>query len=1098
VFDIRKLYVCLALTALMAVSPVFAQFDSGAVLGTIQDPSGLSIGGAKVTLESLETGVQRTVNADESGSFEFLNVRIGNYRLTAEREGFKKASSADFRLTVGARQRVDLALQVGSVSESVTITDAVAALETETSSRGTVIGAEQTVNLPLNGRNYADLALLAPGVRRSAIAESRDASFNVNGMRSSQNNFVIDGVDNNSYGTSNQGFSNQVVQLSPDAVQEFRLETNNFSAEYGRAGGAVINATIRSGTNEFHGAAWEYLRNTKLNAVGFFKPATGKPDLIQNQFGGAIGGPIVKDKMFFFADYEGFRRVSKQVTFADVPTLDQRQGNLGIPIRNPYTGEVYADGRIPQNLITPWAREVLSQLPAPNLNTTARNLQTLPRRTDQNDKGDVRYDQYFNESLNGFVRYSHRLLNNLEPPAIPGLAGGDSNGNVRVLNQQIAFGATKTLSPTSLLEFRMGVSLTEGGKTPLFVGTEPLAQRLNIPNAPTDPRFTGGIYAQQISGYTSLGVQGSNPQFQNPFVVNPKVNWSKIAGRHSLKAGYEFQHISTEIDDFNPKAGTDVYAGRFSQAPIPAGTPVPGNVNALQNLADFLLGARSRYQLNTANIVNLRQRMNFFYLQDDFKVSPKLTLNLGIRYEVATPQWERDNALSNFDPATNTIIQASDGSIEDRALVRVDRNNWAPRVGGAYQLTSKTVLRAAYGMSYIHFNRLGGENLLAYNLPWILNPFVDQIPAGAGGLPLCTSLDQRGGTCFRPTQQGYPNGFLSVNNVNQTLVRTNYIPQDLSSGYIHSYHFTIQQELPMKFVLDLAYVGTRAEKLMILGDFNQARPNNVGENISLQARRPLQNFGYIQAAFPGGFLNYNALQVKVERRFSEGFYFLNSFTWSKAIDNASGHLEANNGDNSRVNFRNLDAERGLSGYDVPFLNATTILYDIPFGRGRKFGNSWNRGFDAVLGGWRITAINFAQSGIPVNLSYDPSSAFQVSGAPTYRPNITGNPVLPESERSPSRWLNPATVVIPTDVSQPFGNAGRNIVRAPSLHQLNFGLHKDFSITERQTLQFRMEAFNFFNKTNFNPPNGNRSSGSFGQITSTQPARQIQFALRYAF
>ncbi|HYZ87242.1 MAG TPA: carboxypeptidase regulatory-like domain-containing protein, partial [Bryobacteraceae bacterium] len=375
----------LALLALCGILPTYAQFDSGSVLGMVKDPSGLAIKGARVTLNSVDTGVQRTAETDESGNYEFLNVRIGPYSVSAEYEGFKKATSNEFRLTVGARQRVDLGLEVGTAAETVSVTAQVAALETETSSRGTVIGSEQTVNLPLNGRAYADLALLAPGVRRSGIADSRDASFNVNGMRSSQNNFVIDGVDNNSYGTSNQGFSNQVVQLSPDAVQEFRLETNNFSAEYGRAGGAVINATIRSGTNAFHGAVWEYLRNTKLNAVGFFRPATGKPDLIQNQFGGVIGGPIVKDKMFFFADYEGFRRVSKSVTFADVPTVEQRQGNLGIPIRNPYTGEIYADGRIPQNLITPWAREVLSLLPAPNAPGVSRNLQTLPRRSDQYD-----------------------------------------------------------------------------------------------------------------------------------------------------------------------------------------------------------------------------------------------------------------------------------------------------------------------------------------------------------------------------------------------------------------------------------------------------------------------------------------------------------------------------------------------------------------------------------------------------------------------------------------------------------------------------------------------------------------------------------------
>ena len=324
------------------------------------------------------------------------------------------------------------------------VTDAATPLETDTSSRGTVVSSNQIVNLPLNGRSYADLALLAPGVRKSSIATGstpRDASFNVNGMRSSLNNFVIDGVDNNAYGTSNQGFSNQVVQLSPDAVQEFRIETTSYSAEFGRAGGGIINASIRSGTNSFHGSAWEYLRNTELNATGFFKPVNNqKPVLIQNQFGAAFGGPVIRNKAFFFMDYEGFRRVQRRVTFSTLPTLEQRTGNLGIPVRNPYTGEVYSNGVIPSTAITRFAREVLAGLPAPNLPGLANNFQSQPAQTDNSDKGDVRYDHYLGRRLNVFARYSHRELNQFVPPSIPGPSGGDSNGNVRVNNKQIACG----------------------------------------------------------------------------------------------------------------------------------------------------------------------------------------------------------------------------------------------------------------------------------------------------------------------------------------------------------------------------------------------------------------------------------------------------------------------------------------------------------------------------------------------------------------------------------------------------------------------------------------------------------------------------------
>jgi hypothetical protein len=702
-------------------------------------------------------------------------------------------------------------------------------------------------------------------------------------------------------------------------------------------------------------------------------------------------------------------------------------------------------------------------------------------------------DFFQSERINYFGRYSHRLMRNFEPPSIPGDSGGDSNGNVRVLNQQVAFGGNITLSANSLLELRMGVSKTEGGKTPLFVGTEGVAERFGFPNVPSDPRYTGGLYRQAINGFTAFGVQSSNPQFQDPVVYNPKVNYSKIAGRHSIKAGYEYQAINTRIDDFNPKYGTDTYAGRFSQVP---GSPT----NNLQFLADFLFGARNSYSLNNAVIMDYRQRMHFAYLQDDWKVSPKLTLNLGVRYEFATPQWEAENRISNFDPVTNSLVQATDGSIYDRALVKPDWNNWAPRVGLAYNLFDRTVIRSAYGISYIHFNRLGGENLLAYNLPWVLNPIVNQVPpVVSNGQALCTGLNDPPLSCFRPTELGYPNGFLDLRNINPLAVRTNYIPHDNPTGYVQNWHFTIQQQLANNLVLDVGYVGTRGVNLMILGDYNQAVPNQPAQNIPLQDRRPITNFGYIQAAFGAGYLNYHALQVKLEKRYSAGIYLLNSFTWSKAIDNASGHLETANGDNSRVNMQNLPAERGLSSYDQPFTNVTSVNYEIPFGRGRRFGSDTAGPVNFLLGGWRVVAINTLNSGLPVNLTYNPASQFQVSGAPNYRPNITGDPVMPEGQRSVLSYLNPQTVQIPTDPSQPFGNAGRNNVRAPGLFQLDVGLHKQFRVfVEGHSVEFRAEAFSVTNRTNLMAPDSNRSSGSFGQISGTFPARQIQFALKYIF
>lgn len=1078
------------LLGLVFLGAAFGQYDAGTVLGTINDPTGAVVAGVKVTLEGVRTGIKQTTTTDTSGNYQFLNQRIGEYRVTAEAQGFKVVKSDAFLLTVNARQRVNLALQVGDVSQSIDVSGAAEALETESSDRGQVIQRAAIVNLPLNGRAYADLALLSPGVRKSNIT-SRDASFNVNGLRSSLNNFLVDGVDNNAYGTSNQGFSNQIVQLNPDAVEEFRVVTNNFSAEYGRAGGAVINASVRAGTNEFHGSVWEFLRNTKLNAVGFFRPSTGvKPVLVQNQFGGSFGGRIVRDKTFFFADYEGLRRVERNLQFATLPTLDQRAGRFGRPVRNPLTGDVYSDGVVPSSLITPFARKVLGDLPTPVRPTEngllpSNNWDFLTPVPSVDNKGDGRIDHYFNSKLNAFGRYSHRLLNRTENHVIPGPSGGDANGNVRVYNQQIAGGFNYNLSPTSLVDFRIAYSVFEGGKFALGSERPNMATEYGIPGLPDNPVIGGGLSSQQISGFTNLGRQSSNPQFQDPTTINPKANFSKIAGRHSLKTGYEYQHINTNIFDFNPQYGQSNYAGQFSR-------PSGASSYNLYNLADFLFGARSAYSLNNQIVLNYRQRMHFLYLQDDWKVNSKLTLNLGVRYEFATPQWEEQNRISNYDPVANKLIQASGGSIYQRSLVQPDRNNWAPRIGLAYQVAPKTVVRSGYGISYVHFNRLGGENLLGYNGPNIVNLTINQLPTQ----PLCTGDNYF--NCFRLMQQGFPKGLVDPANFSTRTTRTNYTPADYRTSYVQSWHFTIQRELVKEFVFDIAYVGNRSNGLMILGDYNQARPNNPGENLTILQRRPLPDFDYIQISYGGGFAAYHGLQMKLEKRYSAGVYLLNSFTWSKAIDNASGHLEAFNGDNSRVNFRNVGSEKAVGAYNQPVNNTTSVVWELPYGKGRKWGASLPGAADAILGGWRLTGINTMTSGQPVNITYSPASAGQVSSAPSYRPNYVGGDIY-ATNRSASAWFNRAAFALP-GIDQPFGSLGRNIARTEAIYNFDLGLHKNFQLwSEASRIEFRSEFFNLFNTTNLGSPAQNASNANFGTITSlSSPARQIQFALKLVF
>jgi len=1084
-----RLVVAAVVAILASTSSAFAQFDTASVLGTVRDATGAVVPGATVILKNVSTGIVANTISDDKGDYQFQNVRIGPYTVRAELQGFSAAEAEDVQVTVNARLRVDLALKVGNVGETVVVTGAATLLETESSDRGQVIGKEQIVNLPLNGRAYADLALLSPGVRRSAISESRDASFNVNGLRSAVNSFMLDGVDNNSYGTSNQGFSNQVVQLSPDAVEEFKVQTNNFSAEFGRTGGAVVNASMRSGTNQFRGSAWEFNRNDALNATGFFKPSSGvKPKLNRNQYGFVFGGPIVRNRTFFFADYEGFRQVSKTVTFATIPTMAQRQGLLGKPVVNPLTGESYPDGVIPSSAITSFARAVLAGLPEPTLPGTSNNFDSLPRREDFNDKYDVKVDHQFSPRLTMFGRFSYRNVDNFEPPPIPGETGSPSNAFVHVKNRQGVAGFTFTVTPTSVLDVRLGVSSTKAGKEPPGVGGPTMLDLYGITGIPTDPRFAGGLTEQGVTGWTTWGRQNSNPQFQDPSVFNPRINYSWIRGRQSFKTGYEYQAINTQIDDFNPKYGRDSYGGQFTRPSTAAADP------ATYNLADFMFGLRSAYSIINPFIANLRQRMHFAYLQDDFRATDRLTLNLGLRYEFATPQWEKDNYLTNFDPETNTLIQAKDGSIYERALVNPDRNNFAPRVGMAFSVDSKTVLRSGYGVSYIHFNRLGGENLLSFNGPHVVALNITQQTSQG----LCSG-NQAPTSCFRTTQQGYPEGLNTPANFSTLNARVNYIPKDNPTGSVQSWHVTVQREILPKLMVDVSYVGNKSRNVMILGDYNQARPNGSTENATLQARRPIQGFQEIQIAWGGGEGDYQALQFKVEQRYSRGLYLLNSLTWGRARDNASGHLEVQNNDNSRVNYRNLAGEFGRSGYDQPVNNTTSFVWELPFGKDRRYASNMNAVLEGILGGWRLVGINTLASGTPVNLSYSPAVAFSVSGSPTYRPNLLDDPLTPGDQRTISNYLNPAAVEIPTDRSQPFGNAPRNVARGPGFAQFDLGLHKALGLGRDSTrLELRFEAFNLFNRSNFSTPNANRSNSNYGTITSTSAARQIQVGVKVHF
>jgi hypothetical protein len=1087
---------------LFFTSTLLAQFDAAEVLGTVRDASGSVVPKAAVTLLHEETGIQNKVVADENGNYNFFNVKVGHYSVSAEATGFQKASTENVTVVVNARQRVDFALQVGGVAESVDVSATAAALETDSSDRGQVIGTQPIVELPLNGRNFSDLALLSVNIHRSVYAYAvppREGAFNANGMRSTYNNFMLDGVDNNPYSTSNQGYSNQVAQPSPDAVQEFKVITGNYSAEYGRVGGAIVNVVMRSGTNQLHGTAYEFLRNTDLNAIGYIfgqRPATfQKPSLQRNQFGATIGGPIVKNRIFFFADYEGLRNLQKALNFDSIPTLTDRSGVLPVTVVNPLTGVVYPAGTsVP---MTSFAQKVLSQLPGSNGAGRSNNYQALLLTRDYGDKFDAKIDGQINDRISAFLRFSQRKDNQFYQPTLDGPSGGDGNGNVRVLDQNAAASLTWSVAPNALLDFRLGFSHVLGGKFPPFLGGQSAESLYGLTGLSTSPFLTGGLNTQNVSGFSGFGRQATNPQFQNPTNWDPKVNFSWMKGRHALKFGIEGGIIHTEVMDINPVYGLQAYAGQFSkptcaQLGMPSTCTIAADPTSY-NLADFMFGTPSQIQLANYLVGNYRQRQFFAYVQDDFRVNSKLTLNVGLRWEYATPRWERDNVLSNFDPSTNSILIAKNGGLYDRALVNPDYRDFAPRIGLAYSIDSKTVVRSGYGISYVHLNRLGSADELGINGPQVNIVTINQ------SSPV-------NNPSFITTQNSFPPGLTSSQNFVPVNANISYIPKDTRWPYIQTWFVAVQREVAKGTVVELTYSGNHSSRLPIVADYNQALANQPGQSLGIQPRRPDQSFGAITWVDPAGISTYNGLAARVEHRFSHGFYFLNSFTWSKALGDSEQALETASGQAlaNPQNVYNLQAERGPSSFDVKFINTTSFVYQLPFGKGRKFGAKWNGVLDGVAGGWEINTINIANTGLPINVVYAPAAANDVTGRiPDYRgeavmrPNVVGNPTDLRSGDPLNHYFDIAAFQVPS-ASAPFGNSGRNAYRTPNFNQWDLAVNKRFSIREAASLQFRSEFFNVLNHTNFGFPDATITDAAFGTIRQTYPARQIQFALKLMF
>lgn len=1096
-----------------------AQTELATLTGTVTDASGAVLHRVTISAVNEATNVSTSTPSNETGRFLLVSLRPGVYTITASLAGFKKYIQSGVTLQVNQAARLDISLSVGEVSEQITVAAEASLLETETSARGAVIDQRKIVELPLNGRDYNQLALLSPGVlaatpRLSSIGFK--GAFNVNGNRAFHNAFQLDGVDNTSYSNSFRGNNMQVVQPSVEALQEFKIQTNAYSAEFGRSAGALINAVIRSGSNEIHGSGYEFFRNRELDANNFFanKNSASKPFRLRNQFGGAIGGPIRRDRTFFFGDYEGLRDRLGTVRISSVPQTIWRQGQFTVPIANPFnptdTGEDFRQpataacnhGRgncwiIPANRIDAIGKRILDVSPDPNAGAPGQldnNFVHVPIERNRTDQFDVKLDHLVSSRINTFGRYSLTDTNLFRPAPRPGLSEGSFNdtfGAAQWRSQAVAGGLTWTVSPTSVSETRFGWARGSFYQTPPNFGSGCPEKLIGLRNAPSDESVCGGIPVTNLAGVIGrrIGRTTSVPQFQTPLSINIRSSLARVRGAHAYKYGGEFLHVQTGIRDVSALLGNFDYSGRFSGQ---NGT-FPGAV------ADLLLGFPTRYQEDSNTVFNQWQKMFFFFFQDDWKATRNFTLNLGLRYEFATPPRERNNLWANFIPSAGAFVTAKDGSLFDRALIDPDYNNFAPRIGFSWAPMKRTVLRGGYGIFFNHSNRQGREGLLGFNFPFIIQ--------GDAQIAGSNTLKER--DAFMRLSTGIPAGFVDPNRV--TVANLSRKAQDpfQRTTYVQQWNFGIQQEIAADLLFDIAYVGNRGLKLAAFRNLNQRVVTFNAQGAPVAGARPLAGSninGDVQFLENTGVSNYHSLQTRVEKRFSRGLSTLVSYTWGKALTNAVDHLSTSGAGNGvdvgvfREPQNGLDrrSEYGLAEFDVMHRFVASAVWQIPF------GSKTTGAVHAIFSGWEFSPILSAQTGLGLTITQ--SQLLNLGGERRNRPNRIADGALPAHQRSVDRWFDTnAFLLLQTDPAlrgfvpnQAFGNSGVGILRGPGLFNIDFNLNKTFAITERHKVQFRTEFFNAFNRANFSVP-GVNIGGGFGQIVSSSTeARIIQFALKYRF
>lgn len=1097
----------LAVLACLMPTSLGAQAVSGTILGLVKDSSGAALPGATVTLVQTETGLTRTLLTDSKGEYTAPSLPTGNYSVSAEMSGFKKVSLSNVRLGVDQKVRMDMTLDVGQMTEVITIQAETPLVQTSSSDLSVTVEGRTIESLPLNGRNFVNLTRTIPGVVRGnpganidgagSLAWRASASFSANGQRPRDNNYLLDGVDNNE-----TWLQTVVIFPSVDALDEFKLQTSTYSAEFGHSMGGVVNLQIKSGRNEFHGSAFEFLRNDALDANNWFNNRAGrrKPKFSQHQFGGTLGGPIIKGKTFFFADYQGMRIDQGQSYLSTVPSEKMRAGDfseISRPIYDPLTGQPFPGNVIPQSRWDPAAANVLKDLiPAPNTAGT-RNAATgqainnyliNPATLRQDNQFDLKIDQALSDSNRFFVRYSFSKTHRLQPATLPhgdaGFTFGAGDGNIKA--HSFAFNDTHTFNPRWLNEVRVGYSYIAFLNSSIDYGAN-LANAVGIPGVNLNQVTSAMTQIQfEQGGSRHLGANGNQPLITNLGNLQIFDNVTHIRGRHTFKAGGSVTFRSREV------LNADNIVGQFffsqNQTSNCAGKATGCTVNASTgfDVASFLLGtARRKNRSLFSDKPYLEKRPEWAaYVQDDFRVTPKLTLNLGLRWDVFVPWVEKNNLQSNYDPSTGMFVVASDDAVINgvhvgRYLQTYAKDDVGPRFGFAYDVSGngRTTIRGGLGVFW-NWGVGGTSSSKATNPPFLQTT---DLSASAGGSNLTLSSGLPPPPAVDPT--------LRPGGSTRSAFDINYRDQKALN-----WNLNVQKQLGRDYMVELAYVGTRGRNYTIKTNQNQAPPTLGVTNADIN--RPAVKLGSpalrdVGAVTSLGTLDYHALLFKAMKRFSNGFSALVSYTYGKALDLASD----NDGGVTLTNIFDPNYDRGVASYDVKHTFVASFIYELPFARTHP------------LGGWQINGIAFARSGIPVSITQTgqmTSIGLGSGQAQQPRPNIVGN--LVPADQSIDHWFDATALQRPADTTATFGNLARNYGRGPGIFNVDVSLVKNTKFGAVSS-ELRLEAFNVFNHPQFGQPNGQLGNSAFGTITaSANPQcvtcgtaeRQIQAAIKLRF